>query len=76
MVIRETTATLQILFFNFIFIALSYELIENGAFAFVHVSECSCKAPAAMHSGNRNNEEEGFVNTRVRQRETQGGEKD
>lgn len=33
MVIRETTATLQVLFFKFVFIALSYVLIENGAFA-------------------------------------------
>lgn len=62
MVIRETTAALEVLlFFKFIFKALSYVLIENGAFAIAHVSECSCKAPAAMHSGNRNNDEEGLL---------------
>lgn len=36
-------------------------LIENGAFAFARVSERSCKAPAAMHSGNHNDDEEGLL---------------
>lgn len=61
MVIRETAATLQVLFFKFIFMALSYVLIENGAFALASVSEHCCKAPAAMHSGNLNNDEKGLL---------------